>query len=461
MGTIVAMMNLVMTAAAGTVPKIRRIWTRYPNLECGLFAALLEIDRVRVRLGITSGEINWRFISTAQLDDPEREVPDENWEKTLERKGIVYFNAGRNPKRGWDQHGRPENRSLCEICSLDLVRGTYDFLAQRPWLREIYSRVRQNDIDATAVSTAPNNLRQLMSPLTGRYLQKPELMLEFLKIGFLAIFNRCQAGVSANDAFGLEEMLKGVAETAPDKLEWFQNLASEAIQANAEDEAEARTAVDKAERLKKTASVRHEQLPRPLRVIELRTDSSRADKVARRKRYDVIIVWRSDGHVQIFTGTPYEYGEEKDENGKPKVIAEYRVDLGEVAKRLRIMEANFADPHQRLAKADWTGSGFVYYENGTGCPWYLAEFRTLLANGTQSSRDVPVTRIRHDKLFDELVATLPDCRLIRRTVSPDGAKGEWGHMEPLKPAPRRPDSYGGYRPAGNRRGKTCTIRIVG
>ena len=437
----------------GNRVKIQRIWTRFPNLECGLFAALLEIERVRQHLGIKLGELKWKFMSTAQLDDPEASAnQEENWEETARRKGIIYFNVGGGGKNGWDQHGRPENRSLCEICSLDLVRGAYDFLDHRPWLRDIFLRVRQNDIDGTSITSAANNLRQLMSGLTITRLDEPEAVLEFLKLGFLGVFNRCKAGVDAETAFGLEAMLIGVAEDCPGQWEWFKTLAEEAIAANEKDETDAREAVAKAERMKKTATVRHLGLFRPLRVIELRTDSTRADKVARWKCYDIIIVWRSNGHCQIFTSTPFQYGGD----GKASVVAKWRVDLGEAAKQLRILEANFANPRQRLAKADWTASGYCYYESGGACPWYLAEFLVFLANGTQSSRNVPPTQIRHDKLFSEVVAILPACRLIRKQVNPGGGEGEWEHVETLRLDPaaikssrnqRRPD----HRSGGHRR----------
>lgn len=423
--TVLTLVSAVLAQVNGAV-KIQRIWTRFPNLECGLFAALLEIDRVRQRLGISLGELSWRFQSTAQMEDPEVQPPEDEavWQETIRRKGIVYFNVG---QRQWDQHGRPENRSLCAICSLDLVQGAYDFLDHRPWLRDIFSRVRKNDIDGTIISSAANNLRQLMSGLTITRLDEPQVVLDFLKVGFLGVFNCCQAGVDADTAFGLESMLTGVAEECPGHLEWFKTLAKEAVAANEKDEAEAREAVVMAEKMRKTATVRIEGLPRPLRLIELRTDSTRADKVARWRHYDIIIVWRNNGHCQIFTSTPFEYGE-KGEDGKAKVIARWGVNLGEVARRLRILEANFANPRQRLAKADWTGSGFCYYEDGQGCPWYLAEFRTLLANGTQSSPNVPPTRIRHDKLFDEVAKALPSCQLIRREIHPDGNEGEWEHV---------------------------------
>ncbi len=404
-------------------PKIRKITTRFPNLECGFFAALLTIRRVREHLNMASPtSLEWRFKSTAVLRQESIPTDPAELDKIFRQKGWVFFNVAGGD---WDQHGKKGNSSLCQICSLDLVREDYDFTVHRPWLKKIFNLVRANDLDGTRISPHRYNLRELMTALTVMHPDEPELVLEFIKLGFCGAFERCQAEVTLDYIFDPEEMKIGVEDCAQSQSKWFNNLVDEAINFIDEDWEAAKQDVMDAEKKRKVYTLIHPDLPetiRRLRVIEVRSDSTKAAQAARRCGYQVAIVWRPDGHCQIFTGNIFEYGEDGGGNGKKPIIAQWRIDLGAVAGRLRMLEANFATPRQRLRGnySQWTGSGFVYYTNNKACPWYLPEFLSGLFNGTLSSPDVPPTKVRHDKVFTETINLLPSCRLLRQENG-----GEW------------------------------------
>ncbi|MFA6322950.1 MAG: hypothetical protein WCX71_05810, partial [Candidatus Buchananbacteria bacterium] len=148
----------------GKIPKVRTIKVGFgsTSLEPAFFWALLEfLMQVRRHLGVKRGEISWKFVSSAHLIKPDPEAERKTIEFSRNR-GVIFFNV----LGGWDQHGSERNKSLCEICSLDLVRGEYDFIKYRPWLLSIFEAVRKNDIDGEALPcTSAENIRTLMSGL--------------------------------------------------------------------------------------------------------------------------------------------------------------------------------------------------------------------------------------------------------------------------------------------------------
>ncbi|NCN07670.1 hypothetical protein GW933_03170 [Candidatus Falkowbacteria bacterium] len=371
--------------------KIKKIITRFPNLECGFFAALLVYClKVCRHLGITTGKLVWEFISTATGVDN----PDANPE-------IIYFNVGEGE---YDQHGKERNRSLCEICSLDLIRETYNFLSGRPWIREIFQLVRDNDVDGLAISSHPFNLRELMTALSYNYQDKPQLVLDWLTLAFCGVFECCKAGVPIKDVFTPEHMVQGVACFAPLQLEWFEELLTEATITVKRHRAWANKAVKIAIDKGKFATINVPDIG-DVKVLEVWCDSFKTGSAGRQAGYHIVIQWNKDGHCQIHGG----HIKEKLENGS---IIKRWIHLGMVAKELRLLEAKFRG-RKITPDQDWTKSGNIFFvENKTKIPWYLPEFVTSLYNGTMSSRDIPATVIGKPKLFEAVIQSLPKCKLV-------------------------------------------------
>lgn len=396
--------------------KISKITTRYANssLEVAFFMALLTIDRIRKHLGITVGEIVVEFMSTAFLLKPDlKELAKRRGRERA--KGTVTFNVGAGT---WDQHGRPENASLCSLCSLDLVRGEYDFLSHRPWLRQIYNTIRRNDIDGQRVSKNPQNIRELMVGLSAAYPNDHHKVLDVLTLAFVGVFARAKAGISEKRVFDIKEILIGVAEAEPARLAEFNKQVQVAQLCSRRAWNEAKQAVTKAKRRGKTWEVDHPHLTkllgRKIQVIEIHTNSPKAGQAARRAGYDLVVVYRPNRHCQIFSST-MECKE---------VVGKYKFDLGVVARHLRILEAKMSGKNLPSKKGqDWESSGFVYYQDGTACPLYLAEFRSSLFFGSLSSPDVPASKIRHDKLTGSVVHHLRKCVLLHQV------NGDWTHLE--------------------------------
>ena len=382
--------------------KINRVITRFPNLECGFFDGLLEyFVQVRRRLGITTGKINWEFISTAM----EVEYPDGDPQ-------TVSFNTGGGR---WDQHGKKANESLCQMCSLDFVREEYDFTKHRPWLRKVFELVRDNDVRGTRISRHKYNLRELMTALSFKYSDNPELVLNWLSLAFCGIFENCRDDVNIKKVFDPEIMKDGVAlffamravedlvnfdntdtQKAVEKIDWFEKITNEAIATLNQHWNWAQKAVAKAEELGKTRSVFVPALNKQIKVIEIFCDSFKTGAAARAKDYQVVIQRNKSGHVQVHGGFI------KEEDGE-NIIKKW-IHMGWVAKELRFHESRFRNT--KIADRDWTISGVVYDIQGNKIPWYLPEFLTSLYNGTMSSRDVPPTKIGKRKLFNIVCSAL-------------------------------------------------------
>ncbi|MDO8669772.1 MAG: hypothetical protein Q7K65_05830 [Candidatus Buchananbacteria bacterium] len=397
--------------------KVREIVTRFPNLECGFLAGLLAYcERVRRHLEITTGRLLWDFISTAKKIDS----PDEDPE-------VVYFNVGRGH---FDQHGKPENESLCKLCSLDLIRDSYDFLVGRPWLRDIFGLVRANDIRGERISSHPFNLRELMTALSYNYKDNPQLVLDWLSLAFCGVFEGCKAGIPIKKIFNPEEMIKGVALHSPPELEWFEELLQEAISTVKRHNSWAQKAVRAAEVRGRNATVYVPSLKSDIKVIEVFCDSFKTGAAGRQAGYQIVIQWNKDGHCQIHGGhikieetvdiqtmnveqflERTRAGESGDEIFKTRITKKW-AHMGEVAKQLRFLEAKFRGRKIKEGQ-DWTKSGIIIFaENDTPIPWYLAEFLTSLYNGTMSSADIPPTAIGRKKLFEAVCKSLPKCLAV-------------------------------------------------
>ena len=371
--------------------KIRQVVTRFPNLECGFLAGLLNFcEQVRRHLGITTGKLGWEFISTAtKVEDPDGD-PE-----------VIHFNVGQGRL---DQHGKPENKSLCQLCSLDLVREDYDFLKGRPWLREIFELVRANDIRGERISRHPFNLRELMTALSYNYKDNPQLVLDWLSLAFYGVFECCQAGLPIEKVFNPQEMVKGVALNSPQQLEWFETLISEAIATVKQHWSWAQSAVKRA-----VAKSRCKLVQAPtvgdIKVIEVFCDSFKTGAAGRQAGYQIVIQWNKDGHCQIHGG----HLQEKNDDG---LVVKKWAQLGEVARALRLLEAKFRGRKIKDGQ-DWTKNGVIYFaEDETPIPWYLPEFGTSLYNGTMSSENIPPTVIGRSKVFETVCQALSKCQAI-------------------------------------------------
>lgn len=366
---------------------IKKIVTRDPNLECGFFAALISIQGVREKLGITAGEdLSWEFISTNS----------NNVKKPSDEPGVVHFNVGGGR---WDQHGRAPKRSLCEICSLDLVRGDYDFLKERPWLVKVYELVRENDLRGTRISGHPYNLREITTGLTVRYQNKPEVVLQFLTVAFYSVFALCSASVNIKEVFNPKKMIEGVGACAPKLVDWFKKSLNEGHETIVREWERAKEAVQRSEECLAFCSVSVPAINIKVNVIEIRSDSVKSAPAARNAGYHIVIQNNSDGHAQVHGG-----GIKVGEGRK-------RLDFGPVARELRFWESKFRGV--RIApNQDWERSGCVIGTGGQVIPWYLPEFRTSVYNGTLSSKDVPPTKFHPRKLFNIVCKALPKCRCL-------------------------------------------------
>ncbi len=373
--------------------KIKRVCTRYPNLECGAFKAMLDDSRrTKENLGLTSGEIEFVFQSTNHEGPRD---PD-----------AVYFNTG---GRDWDQHGHPDNRSLAEMCSLDLVRGDYDFLKRRPWLPEAYELVRQNDIRGTRVSNHPRNLRELMNGLTWRYPNDPKLVLDWLALAFCGVFENRRNGMNIKKVFDPQCMSAGVAAYDASRSEWFEQLLAEAIKSVNLQESWAKNSIAKAEELKRTAEIMVPSIGVKVKVIEVLCDSIKTAPMARSRGYQFVIQWHRDsGQVQIHGGFI------------KKGDAKLQLDLAPLAKRLRQVEAAaegmLIDPAD-----DLSAPLMIRFVDGRRIPWFFPEYRTSVYNGTLSSADVAPTKIDRYKLFNIVMQILPQCQPLAGKQDGDSA----------------------------------------
>ena len=371
---------------------------RFPNTECGFLGGLFDyFPYVRRRLGITTGKLTWEFLSTATRKD---EIGDTG--------GKFVFNV---MKGKFDQHGNPKNQELCRVCSLDLVRESYDFLQYRSkWLEEIFELVRANDISGERISRHPFNLRELMTALSYNYKNDPQLVLDWLSLAFCGVFKCCEAGILIEDVFNPEEMVKGVTLYSPQQLEWFEELLHEAISTIKQHRYWANKAIKAAESRGRFATINIPSVGK-VKVVEVFCDSFKTGAAGRQAGYQIVIQWNQDGHCQIHGGHLKEKSEES--------VTKKWVHMGEVAKELRFLEAKFRGRKIKDGQ-DWTANDFILFaENDTAIPWYLPEFLTSLYNGTMSSADISPTVIGRRKIFEAVCRSLPRCLAVIKVNNND------------------------------------------
>jgi hypothetical protein len=365
--------------------KINRIITRKnPNLECGFFAALLAyLVRARINLGITTGNLVWEFISTASGEI-----------KTDEQ--TICFNVGGGQ---FDQHGKEENKSLCKMCSLNFVEGQYPFLKGRLWLREVFRLVQNNDVYGERISRHPFNLREIMNGLAYVKDNEPMLILDWLTLAFCGVFENLKDGQDIKKVFDPQILVKGVEKYEPSQKAWFEELLQLGIGVIKKHNAWAEKAIAVAEEKNYFEEVFVPSVGKTVKVISVFCDSIKTGPVARSHGYDLVIQYNSDGHCQIHGGYIKSDGIKK------------WLDLSCLSQDLRFSEARFQGK-KILTNQNWQASGMILFADGTVNPWYLAEYRTSIYNGTLSSKDVAPTRIRPNKMFDIVVSSLPNCEVI-------------------------------------------------
>ncbi|MCX6720291.1 MAG: hypothetical protein NTW11_00540 [Candidatus Staskawiczbacteria bacterium] len=401
-----------------------------PNLETGLFYALVtRYPGIARLLGITSGRIAVKFISTAEaglrdsnLVNPVigQEILKQLQIREDEAAGVAHFNVGGQGFRGWDNHGRPDGDKICSLM-VALEQANGDVLEHRQHLQDLVGAVMQNDVTGRRISRHPFNLRELVTSLGALYPTDPMSCLEWIALAFYGLFHQAKASVKFEDLFspeiietGAKEFLKGcvgrnippfknLTETeAKQKWTWFCDLMAEAIENSKEAWTAAQAAIESAEKLNKRRRVQINSLAQTVSVIELITDSYKAPAAARKAGYNLIIHHNRDGHVQIHSGIiPCADGRKR------------AIHMGEIAGELRSAESW----HQRKAIRqcqNLTGVGFTYFEDNSIIPWYFPHFATSVFNGTRSSRAVPRTSTPRSVIFEIVCKTAPRCSTIDR-----------------------------------------------
>jgi len=392
---------------------IKKLLTRSPNLEVGAFIAMLQYyPWMCRRLDITTGKLQVSF--KPAKDELPPHFRGMTHQEVREQFGTMCFNMGGGD---WDQHGQDANKSLAQVCSLDMVLAEHDFLEFRPdWLRQIYELIRENDISGTSISRHKQNLRIIWNGLQAMYLKpvdpgqrKPHAILDFLVIAFCGIFEKAKqmhaSGESIEniDIFTPEFMISGVELYAPESAEWFAGEIKRALQKLDQEWIQA------CRDLKK-GTVRMVWIPalnRKIKVISVFSHSVAIGKAGRAAERnggagaDVIIVRDKNNHVQWYTRDIYVKG----------AGGRYRLDLAPIAKAMRRAIAkrykrSFA-PDQNLEV-----TGFVKYKEGDRCDLYFPEYRGGLFWGALSNQEVAPCPIYQKEILPTVAEKLPECPLL-------------------------------------------------
>jgi hypothetical protein len=406
------------------------------NLEVGCFCGILDFfPWVRRQFEITRGHLEVEFISVAQLTKQDGFDPEE-LQRLLREEGKLYFNVGgHNAAGALDQHGDPRNTSLARICSLDLAREKYDFVGKREWLQGVYDAVRLNDTQGTPIPGGrDHNLRRLMIGVKAVTNGDDQQTLRFLRLGFCGIFEACKSGgLDFEEAMEPQNIKRGVTQYCQrlkldGENEWFGELIEQAKYGLDQEFKQAKRAVRQAKELGKTWEVEVPNMPKQqLRVIELLSDSLLAAQAARQFGFDIVILQRPAngerqlGRCQISCSDIYE------RDGRDQ-IATWRLDLGQVAAKLRIASAHLNGAELEGSFPDWTKSGNWFWSDGRNSRWYLTEFLTVVMSGSASSPNMPNHKIRHDRVVGIVVENLKYCRKLRKLAG----QQEWHHVKRVR-----------------------------
>ncbi|OGY45891.1 MAG: hypothetical protein A3A24_00335 [Candidatus Buchananbacteria bacterium RIFCSPLOWO2_01_FULL_46_12] len=427
----------VIAAAVQAVAKIIKIlvlrWD--PNLETALFVALVtRYPRIARNLGITTGKLEFRFLSTLNNDRPQTKTRFEalcrELEITLEQiDQAAHFNQGGQGFPGWDSHGLPDGAVKC---SLQVALDDHDFLEYRDYLRRVVEPIMANDSQAKALSKDPHNLREFATVLGELYPDNPRMVLEWLVIAFCGLFFQAKRGVKKDVIFNDRSILAGVEDyfadqvasgmnevEADQKLRWFKQLGWEAIDRADAAWEEAEDAIKEAETKGRIAEVMVGSLGRTAKVIHVVTKAAncKVPPAARKAGYGVIIHWTGE-HYTI-------HGNMLDcPDGIRRAL-----DFGEIIAAIRRREVSFMQ--QRLSdQVDLRASGYVFALDSTRIPGFLNPQRNIAASRTRSSPDSPQTNFKDRQRFFQIV-----CEATQRCAAIDKGPVTNGH-KPTSAPPR-------------------------
>lgn len=424
------------------VIRIIRLRRGGTSLEGSFLKALLKLPHAKreVELAIQgylcldtpvkiAEDVEWQFNSAAILTKPKAADDEEalyEHHLSLLGQGVLLFNVGDDHGPGAIDHHDDQSDDLSAI---DLLRDEdHDFLNVVSYLRGVYLLVSENDVSAKRLAKGGDNIRSLMTALVCLYPGKDKKILDCLYQAFLGTFKQCEEGVHDEQALSVTSAidglrLRGDGEAADELAEtWKQAQETKKL-----DWKQACAAVDQAKKENNIHRVLHPilcgqngrsgNLRRPVYVAVVRSDAIQVGQASRYKKgIDVVIVLRSDGSCQIFVNDMTELekltSDERRRNKKPGIVHKYRFDLSAVVKGLRCAEARLSG--RTMENGDWGVVGFIYDTLGQAIPWYLAQYRSMVANGTLGSPDVSGSIIRHDKRTEIVTTRLPQCTLLRQ-----------------------------------------------
>lgn len=361
---------------------VTEIVTRFPNLEVGLFALLLDIvPELRQALNI-GDEYTWRFVRTSDRLSP---APD----------GVIYFDAGGGI---FDQHNSPNNASG-KKSSIDLVldycaSGGFVMSKAYPWLNEMIEIISKNDINGKSISRDKYSLREIMTGMTVRHANDPAHVLNFLRLSFASAVYNVSAEMPIADVFSLKNLQEGVRQINPKESDAFIKEIDETVSFLESQWAEAVEAVKKASYRQSSVLVNFhgsDQLISfqcSIPIVAVVGDSVKIGCAARRKKaygpMALVIQKNSKGQVQIYSGKIKIFNSKKD------LVATARFDLTSIHSELQRLELKYG---------------------GDSRVWYLTEYKGIL-NGSLSSPDVLGTVIHLDTILATVQRGLSQCPLI-------------------------------------------------
>lgn len=426
-----------------SIRRISVVVTRFPNssLESATLAALLaEGKDIPTALGFAQ-RVKFEYRSTARLKIAlPQPTPEEFYRIRDEQRaeGRILFNVSDEFGTGhFDHHGDQANASLTSIDRLwvgnELIEQSYAYLVD-PLLA-----ISQNDAYGNALPGGSENLRKLMNLVVALRPNDWEFQQQWLTLAIRGVFaNHHQTGIIGS-AFTIDGIIDGVSMFAPEKVDEMTTMLNEGDTALAKDRQiakdDVRQALDKNQLIRLTHPTLSPRLVyrgkdpqwhygRNLRVIWVRSDSTNAAYACRDPRTanaDIAVVFRSNGHVQVFQSYIVEHQLPPVGAKQPgQTVGKHRLKLGPVAKALRLAEANLTDPQRILLDSqDWQNDEAVYDTNGDIVQWYQLANQAMVMNGTLSSPDMPPTRIRHDKVVDVICSNLAKCEVSTQDPETD------------------------------------------